>query len=147
MQVAGHIAKNVHDAHVAAEEYKKALGHKDAAVKEAALVAIKSLVNTKTVAFFLHLLNPALELVADPKVAASAKAAAEAIVKSADPLAVKLVLPQIAASLTIKSKWQTKVAALNCLKSLTATSTTQVSTSCCVDCALCCCSTSCVALS
>ena len=127
LEVAGAIGKSVADAHAAAEAYKAALGHKDAAVKEAALVALASLATPRAAAFFLHLLAPVLELVADNKVAAAAKTAAAAIVKSADPLAVKLVLPQIAASLSIKSKWQTKVVALECLKSLTTTSTTQVS--------------------
>ena len=66
MEVAGAIAKSVADAHVAAGEYKAALGHKDAAVKEAALVAIKSLSTPRAAAFFLHLLAPCLELVAAP---------------------------------------------------------------------------------
>lgn len=119
--------KSPTEAHEVAAELTKALSGKDAAQKEAALIAIKSIVSAKTVPFFLHYLAAVLELVADNKLSALAREASNQIVKSADPLAVKLILPQIAASLTIKSKWQTKVAALQCLKDMTTTSTTQVS--------------------
>lgn len=97
LNLAGHMSRSVKEAHDAAALLVAGLAVKDAAQKEAALIAIKSLATARTVPFFIHNLAAVLECVADPKLAGSAKAAANALVKAADPLAVKLILPQVSA--------------------------------------------------
>lgn len=104
-----------------------ALAGKDVAAKEAALATAKSLASHAATPFLLPLLEAVLECVADPKLRDAANAAADAIVAGADQLALKAILPPLAASLTIKKKWQTKLASLTLLASLARTSPTQVS--------------------
>ncbi|RJE27197.1 elongation factor 3 [Aspergillus sclerotialis] len=119
----------------AVETFKKQLANKkDAVARERALEGINAIASNTAVApgvepHLVGLLGPVLAAVGDKMVPVknAAQKAAAAIVKAANGNAVKAVLPPILESVTNAQKWPEKMAALECINALVASSPAQTS--------------------
>ncbi|KAJ5728220.1 Elongation factor 3 [Penicillium malachiteum] len=119
----------------AAETFKKQLSNKkDAVSRERALEGIRAIASHSTIApgvepHLADLLAPVLAAVGDKMkpVQEAAQSTAAAIVQAINGNAVKAVVPAIMESISNAQKWQEKMAALNCLELLIASSPAQLS--------------------
>ncbi|KAJ5722678.1 Elongation factor 3 [Penicillium malachiteum] len=119
----------------AAETFKKQLSNKkDAVARERALEGIRAIASHSTIAagvepHLAELLAPVLAAVGDKMkpVQEAAQSTAAAIVQAINGNAVKAVVPAIMESISNAQKWQEKMAALNCLELLIASSPAQLS--------------------
>ncbi|ODQ64799.1 elongation factor 3 [Nadsonia fulvescens var. elongata DSM 6958] len=105
------------------EQLKSALNSKDQSL--AALEAITSIASSKDLSpvvepELVSLISAVLEKVGDKKVEVkeAATTAAKAISAGITPRAVKFILPFITTSVSTSTKWQEKVVALECIKTL-----------------------------
>ena len=118
----------------AVDALKKSLSNKkDAAARERALEAIRSIAQHSTISpnvepYLVVLLSPTLTAVSDKitAVKTAAQAAALAIVKAINPNAVKAALPAINNSIRSAQKWPEKITGLECIEVFTHSAKTQL---------------------
>jgi elongation factor 3 len=112
---------------------KQLASKKDAVARERALDAIRAIaqhahVSAAVEPYLVELLPAVLSAVGDKMspVKVAAQSAAEAIVASANPNAVKAIIPHIIKSLETAQKWPEKMTDLKCIEVLTASAPAQM---------------------
>lgn len=118
----------------AVESLKKQLANKkDAAVRERAVDAIRTIAQHATISpavepHLITLLGPTLAAISDKMtpVKTAAQEAAVAIVQAINPNSVKAVLPPIINSMLSAQKWPEKMTALKCVETLVETAPAQL---------------------